>query len=205
MQVYKTLGKAGVAQLLEKKSRFIGCALPVTTEEEAGAHLAAVKKQHPGATHYVYAYTLREQGRTRYSDDGEPHGTAGMPVLEVLRGEEVFDAAVVVVRYFGGTLLGTGGLQRAYGAAAKAAVLAAGVQEISLCTRYTLSLPYALRDSAAQLVEQACTKEVNFDYAGEVTLTYIMKVGQGDELALALQNLTKGRAPTQSEPFYMPF
>lgn len=205
MHSYKTLRASGEAQLVEKKSRFIGCAVPVKTQAEATAHIANVKKAYPGASHYVYAYVLREESYTRYSDDGEPHGTAGMPALEILRGEAVQDACVVIVRYFGGTLLGTGGLQRAYGAAAKAAVVQAGICEISLCVRYTLALPYALRDSAVQLIEHANTKDVDFEYGEDVQVTFTMKSGEGEELFKDLQNLTKGRELTKSEPFYAAF
>lgn len=111
----------------EKKSIFIGHTAPVETEAEALAFLSRIRAKYPDATHNVYAYQLRENGTTRYSDDREPQGTAGLPVLDVLRKADIQDVIVVVTRYFGGTLLGTGGLVRAYTQAAKLAVTAAEV------------------------------------------------------------------------------
>ena len=104
--------------MTERRSVFLGYASPVTTEEEALEFVAKIKKRHSDATHNVYAYILRGS-ISRFSDDGEPHGTAGLPVLEVLRKEDVTDAVIVVTRYFGGILLGAGGLVRAYSASAR--------------------------------------------------------------------------------------
>ena len=133
LQEYLTVGKAGIGEYEEKRSRFIGSIIPVTTEQEAIEHINKVKKENFGARHNVYAYILRDNGLTRYSDDGEPHSTAGMPTLDVLRKTGLTDVCVVVTRYFGGVLLGTGGLVRAYTAAAKAAVDAAGIVKMQYC------------------------------------------------------------------------
>ena len=111
---YRTIAAFAEDQFVEKRSRFIGAIAPVSTEEEALAFLEARRELHREATHNVYVYTLREGGLTRFSDDGEPSGTAGKPALDVLRGSGLVDVAIVVTRYFGGTLLGTGGLTRAY-------------------------------------------------------------------------------------------
>ena len=120
---YKTIIESGSGEYIEKKSRFIGELVPVSSEEEAFAYLDAVRKKHYNASHHCFAYVLGEKNQTeRASDDGEPSGTAGRPILHVLEGEEICNALIVVTRYFGGTLLGTGGLTRAYTAAAKAAV-----------------------------------------------------------------------------------
>ncbi len=127
MEEYLTVKGEGVGEYEEKRSRFIGSCIPVTTEQEAIDHINRIKKENFGARHNVYAYILRDNGLTRYSDDGEPHSTAGMPTLDVLRKSGLTDVCVVVTRYFGGVLLGTGGLVRAYTAAAKAAVDAAGI------------------------------------------------------------------------------
>ena len=116
---YTTLAGYGTDEFVEKRSRFIGYAKPVTTEEEAIAFINEIRAQHREATHNVYAYALREGQVRRYSDDGEPQGTAGIPVLDVLQKSGLVDAVVVVTRYFGGTLLGTGGLVRAYTQAVK--------------------------------------------------------------------------------------
>ncbi len=133
MQEYLTIAGAGVGEYEEKRSRFIGSVIPVTTEQEAIDHINRIKKENFGARHNVYAYILRENSLTRYSDDGEPHSTAGMPTLDVLRKSGLTDVCVVVTRYFGGVLLGTGGLVRAYTAAAKAAIDNAGVVKMQYC------------------------------------------------------------------------
>ena len=119
---YTTVRREAHAGFEEKKSEFIGHVKPVSTEAEALAFLSEIRAKYPDATHNVYAYVLRENNTARYSDDREPQGTAGMPVLDVLRKSEIQDVIVVVTRYFGGTLLGTGGLVRAYTQAAKMAL-----------------------------------------------------------------------------------
>ena len=126
MEKIKTVGKAASAELVEKKSVFIGYAAPVRGEDEAREFVARVKKKHADARHNVSAYVL-SGGIMHSSDDGEPSGTAGVPVLEVIKKSGVVNTAVVVTRYFGGILLGAGGLVRAYSAAAKAAIDAAGI------------------------------------------------------------------------------
>ncbi len=140
---YKTVKKYAFAETTEKRSRFIGHCRPVKTEDEAIGFINAVRAEHREATHNVYAYILRENNIMRYSDDGEPAGTAGLPVLEALRGEELTDAAVVVTRYFGGTLLGTGGLVRAYGKSARLGIDAAERVEKLLCDVYSVKTDYS--------------------------------------------------------------
>ena len=114
MEEYKTIELEADDFFIEKKSRFIGYAKPIKTQQEALDFIAKIKSKHWDATHNVYAYVLRENNIQRYSDDGEPGGTAGVPMLDVLLKEGVVDACVVGTRYFGGTLLGAGGLVRAY-------------------------------------------------------------------------------------------
>ena len=128
LKKYKTILTQAEAEIVEKKSRFIATVRPVKTEEEAKAFIEEMKKKYWNATHNVFAYQIGERNELqRFSDDGEPQGTAGMPVLSVLKGEDIKDTAIVVTRYFGGTLLGTGGLVRAYGHSAKEGLLAAGI------------------------------------------------------------------------------
>ena len=144
MDVYVTLGKDGTATFEMKKSEFIGYAAHVTTEEEARAFVDKIRKKHADARHNVYAYMLSENNIMRYSDDGEPQGTAGLPVLDILRKGGITDAVIVVTRYFGGILLGTGGLVRAYSAAAKAAVEDAGRASFVNYEEYALTMSYPL-------------------------------------------------------------
>lgn len=133
MTAYKTVKSASSDEFIVKKSRFIGYVKPVKTQEEALEFIAEIKSKHWDATHNVYAYTLKEGGIRRFSDDGEPQGTAGIPSLDVLLKEEVVDCCVVVTRYFGGIMLGAGGLVRAYSHGAKIALDAGGIITMSLC------------------------------------------------------------------------
>ena len=145
LKKYKTILTQAEAEIVEKKSRFIATVRPVKTEEEAKAFIEEMKKKYWNATHNVFAYQIGERNELqRFSDDGEPQGTAGMPVLTVLSGEEIKNTVIVVTRYFGGTLLGTGGLVRAYGKAAKEAVLAAGIAEINTFERFSVKCSYNL-------------------------------------------------------------
>ena len=138
---YKSLRSEASAVYIEKKSEFIGYAAPVSTEEEAIAFIEKIRKKHADARHNVYAYLLKN-GTTRYSDAGEPQGTAGIPTLEVIRKGGFCDAVIVVTRYFGGILLGAGGLVRAYTAAAKMAAEASGIVTYTERTVFTLDCSY---------------------------------------------------------------
>ena len=130
---YKTVLENAKDEFVEKRSRFIGYCRPVKTEKEAVDFINEIRSEHWNATHNVYAYSLREGNIKRYSDDGEPSGTAGMPVLDVIVKNEIYDVAVVVTRYFGGVLLGTGGLVRAYSHGSKIALEAAQIVMMQNC------------------------------------------------------------------------
>lgn len=145
----------GEDEIIEKKSRFIGELVPITSEEDAFAYLESVRKKHYNASHHCFAYVLGEKNQTeRASDDGEPSGTAGRPILHVLEGEEIHNALIVVTRYFGGTLLGTGGLTRAYTAAAKAAVEAAQTVERLSGLRYHVRMDYTSLGKVQYIIGQ---------------------------------------------------
>ena len=139
---YLTIGQEAMDEFVERKSRFMGFIKPVTTEEEALAFIREKQKKYWDATHNVYAYVLEGGKLCRFSDDGEPQGTAGIPVLDVLRKEGLTDCVVVVTRYFGGILLGAGGLVRAYSHGAKIAVDAGGVVEMRLCLQGEIVCDY---------------------------------------------------------------
>lgn len=142
---YRTVKAEAAAELEEKKSRFIATVRPVTSEEEAAAFVGSLKSKYWNATHNVYAYYIC--GNTivqKFSDDGEPSGTAGLPVLEAVKKLAVQDIAVVVTRYFGGTLLGAAGLVRAYGKSATMGIEAAGIVKRQLCIRAEIILEYTL-------------------------------------------------------------
>lgn len=169
---YKTIQKAASDELVEKRSRFIGYAGPVKTQQEAVDFINEIRTKHWDATHNVYAYVIREEGVTRYSDDSEPHGTAGIPVLDCIRKRGLTDCVVVVTRYFGGTLLGAGGLVRAYSAAAKIAIDAAGECEMVLCSVCELSCSYTLYGKLPSLIISCGGAVDRQDFADEVSLSF---------------------------------
>lgn len=143
-ECYKTVKACGEALLVEKKSKFITHVKPVSNEAEALEFLQEMRSEYSDATHNVYAYIIDENNIFRYSDDGEPGGTAGMPVLDTIRKEGLVDVAVVVTRYFGGTLLGTGGLVHAYGGACRMGLEAAGIITRLMCELYSVRVDYTL-------------------------------------------------------------
>jgi len=160
--------------------------------KDAVAKIKEMREKYWDATHNCWAYILREGNIMRYSDDGEPQGTAGMPILEVLRHENLVDVCCVVTRYFGGILLGTGGLVRAYTKGAQVAVAAAGVQQMSMFSVLLIACPYNLSGIVQQvLVAQDCTVE-EIEYGADVTLTAAQPVGRLEELNQALANATAG-------------
>lgn len=169
---YKILYQGGVGEIVEKKSRFIATTMPVETEEEALAFIETMRKKYWDATHNCYAYTVgRRQEICRASDDGEPSQTAGRPMLDVLLGEELHNACVVVTRYFGGTLLGTGGLVRAYSGAAKEGLLHSVIVEkfrgrkVEILTDYNGvgKIQYLLAKEGIRSLDVSYTDEVKFE------------------------------------------
>ena len=151
---YKTIDREACDEFVEKRSRFIGYIKPVTTKDEAIDYINSIKSKHWDATHNVYAYVLRDGQTRRYSDDGEPQGTAGIPVLDVLIKENVTDCVVVATRYFGGILLGGGGLVRAYSHTAKIAVDAGGVVTMRLCSVMDIQCDYTLYGKINSLIPE---------------------------------------------------
>lgn len=169
---YKTVYHGGEAEIIEKKSRFIATVKPVKSEEEAIAFIESMKKKYWNATHNCSAYVIGERFQIqRCSDDGEPSGTAGKPMLDVLLGEEIHDVVVVVTRYFGGTLLGTGGLVRAYSSSTKEGLLASKVitkmrgQKISVQTDYTGlgKIQYILGQRGLTILNSVYTDKVELE------------------------------------------
>ena len=172
---YTTVREQAVAEFEEKRSVFIGHAQHVTTEEEAMAFIKEIKKEHRDATHNVFAYILGDGTVARYSDDGEPQGTAGMPALEALRKNGVTDVCVVVTRYFGGTLLGAGGLIRAYSHAATIAVEAAGIITYEPYDEISLRCGYSEYQKYAALLANAGVIMDGVDYEADVTVCFAVR------------------------------
>ena len=206
MDSYETIEGTAEARIEEKKSEFIAHAAFADTEEKALAFLEAVRARHRTASHNVYAYALREGARTRYSDDGEPAKTSGLPTLEAIRHANLTDCIVVTTRYFGGTLLGTGGLVRAYTAAASAALAAAKRVTVRLCVRGRLRIDYALYEPAQRILATAGAKTEAPAFAERVTIPFRLLSGGEDPLRAALNDLCRGGAdlafqPPAFEPF----
>ncbi len=174
MQEYLTVAKETEDEFTVKHSRFIGYIKPVTTQEEAVEFINSKKSKHWDATHNVYAYILRDGQIRRYSDDGEPQGTAGIPVLDVLQKEGLTDCVVVVTRYFGGILLGGGGLVRAYSHAAKLAVDASGVIKMSMCVRAECECDYGYYGRLASLIPECGGTIENSEFTENVKVTFTM-------------------------------
>ena len=191
---WTTVKEAATASFVERKSEFIGHITPVKTEEEAIAFVNKIKKQYADAKHNVYAYLLRENNITRFSDDGEPHGTAGLPVLDVLRKEGVTNVAVVVTRYFGGILLGTGGLVRAYSQGAKMALDAAGKSVVEKLLVFSLRVNYSDLQKAEPILDNQTLLKLDTVYADDVTIVAAIREAEYPPLEKALTERTNGRA-----------
>ena len=191
MEQYLIPAKEGTSEYIEKKSRFLGLIIPVTTEAEARAQLDAVKKREYDARHNCWAYILHS-GQKRYSDDGEPQGTAGQPILNVLEREGVQDVLCVVTRYFGGILLGAGGLCRAYTKAAKDALDDAGISELRPWSVLRLDCPYALFERVKLELEKRGGTVISSEYGAQITLTAALPEPEEPAFAKALQELSAG-------------
>lgn len=193
---YTTLKSRGQDEFIEKKSRFIGYAAPVTCEEEAMAFINEIRAKHRDARHNVYAYIVKSDGvlNQRYSDDGEPQGTGGIPVLDVIQKRELVNCCVVVTRYFGGVLLGASGLVRAYSHGAAIAVENAGLLKVVKCTSVTVEIPYGLYDKVAKYMEEKNFTQESADFTERVALLYSIPDGQVEEAAVQLTDMTNGRA-----------
>lgn len=206
MSDYRTIAGTSTFTYEEKRSRFIAVAAFADTEEKALAVLNRVRAANRTARHNVYAYVLRQDGRTRYSDDGEPAKTAGTPVLEAIGHAGLSDVIVVVTRYFGGILLGTGGLVRAYTAAALGALSAAEIVTMRQIVRCRVRLPYALFEQAQRMVTAAGGKLDEPVYDDAVTLLWKMPAGTESSLCASLRELSRGAAEVEiSAPEYAAF
>lgn len=193
MNEYLVPAGFGTAEYIEKKSRFIGAVHPCESEEEAVALIRKTGEEHREARHNVYAYIIRDNHIMRYSDNGEPQGTAGMPTLEVLRRVGVENVLCVTTRYFGGVLLGAGGLTRAYAHTAKLALDAAGIAQMREWTELTVMVPYHLQEQVRRSIEAAGGVVEDTDYAAEVTFSALIPSEDHAALSETLLELTAGQ------------
>lgn len=182
----------GESELTEKRSRFLGHIRPAETEEEARAFVAEMKKKYYDARHNCWCYLLRA-GVERYADDGEPQGSAGLPMLEVFRREGVTNLACVVTRYFGGVLLGTGGLSRAYSQSAKDALTAAGVSVVRRWVEAELRCSYAQYERMKQEAEGCGAVCVDTEYGAGVALRLLLPEEEAERCRARIFDLSAGK------------
>jgi len=203
---FKTVRSAGQDEFIERKSRFIGYISPAASEEEAQAFITQIKKKHHDASHNVSAYVLREGMLKRYSDDGEPQGTAGVPVLQVLEKENIVDVVAVVTRYFGGTLLGAGGLVRAYSHGCKIGLDSAGVKVMRPCSILGLEMDYTFYGAAVKVIERYGARILDTVYSDIVRAEVIIPVERCAFLEQGLIEMSAAQItvePMQEEFFDM--
>lgn len=184
MKEYRTVEFESSDEFVEKKSRFIGYVKPVKTQKEATDFIAEIKSKHWDATHNVSAYVLKENNIQRSSDDGEPSGTAGVPVLDVLLKENLVDVCVVVTRYFGGILLGAGGLIRAYSHGSKIAVEAGNIITMAPCKILEASIDYSFYDRFNIMLGDIGANVENSEFADKIKITFCLK----EELVTTFQS-----------------
>ncbi len=191
--VFRTVMRDTEAEILEKRSTFIAAVKRVSTVEEAEIFVKARRKMHPDARHTVFAYLLKD-GNKRYGDDSEPQGTAGMPTLRAIETRGLSDVCVATTRYFGGILLGAGGLTRAYGAAAHEALEQAGVAEFVSFTDVQLDLTYPDYQRLLQELPRFLARERGCEFAERVMLTVGLPSERVEVFLARLTDLTAGRA-----------
>ena len=196
---YKTVAREASDEFVEKRSRFIGCVKPVRTEEEAVAFINQKRSEHWDARHNVYAYSLCEGNIKRYSDDGEPSGTAGMPVLDVIVKNEIYDVCVVVTRYFGGVLLGTGGLVRAYSQGSKIALESGGIVLMQSCSLCGVSCSYNRYGKVSSLVMENGATIDDTIYESDVKIKFHIPPEQLSQLNKKLADATSGEVQAESD------
>lgn len=190
---YRTIKKLNNITFTERRSEFIAYLCPVHTNDEAVQFINEIKALHRKATHNVYAYILRDNNITRYSDDGEPQGTAGVPVLDILQKHKLTDVCCVVTRYFGGILLGGGGLVRAYSTSAKMAVDSAEIMDMCECYRITVSMDYNLYSKAAYFLPQYEVKELSSKFEDNISLELLVKEEHFEPLKNKLVDVSNGK------------
>ena len=189
---YKTIARRCEASFIEKKSEFIGYLCPVQTEEQAVAFIEEIRAMHRKATHNCYAYILRENNAARHSDDGEPGGTAGVPIYEVLRKEGLTDVCCVVTRYFGGVLLGAGGLVRAYTKGAKDAVDAAQIKCMAEAVKLAVTVDYGLYGRLAQVFADFDARVEDERFADNVRILLHIRAENSQKLTDKLVDVCNG-------------
>lgn len=191
---YKTLRRSSSDEFIVNRSRFIGYAAPCSTEEEALGFLQSIRAKHKDATHNCYAYAIgRNMGVMRYSDDGEPGGTAGLPMMEVIKNQGITDCCVVVTRYFGGVLLGAGGLVRAYTQGCAVALKAAQVVVMEPSRKYLCEVSYPLWDKVQHTLKGLPAQLLSSGFTTAVSFTLLTREKDAEQVLSALTQITDAR------------
>lgn len=193
MEAYTTVKQFAESYFEDRHSKFLGFCAPVSTEAEAIEFVASVKRKYPDARHWVYAYVLRENNTMRYTDDREPQGTAGMPVLDAIRKNGCTDTVIVVVRYFGGVLLGTGGLVHAYSDAALSALRAAKIITYSMYSTLSITVSYSDYQKMLPIFEEFSFKEESADYSDTVSVRGALSLDRLSDFSDKAVQATSGR------------
>ena len=193
MESYKTIKHVGKFEYEDRKSVFIGYAVPTKTPDEAQEVIQKIKKEYPDARHHVFAYVLRKNAISRFSDDREPQGTAGLPVLDAIRKNELYDVTIVVVRYFGGTLLGTGGLVHAYTQAAIGALESGEIVELDHYSYFVISLSYSDYQRFLPFASMLGVRIDDTEFASDVTITASIKSTNYNEFLSAFTDFSGGK------------
>lgn len=204
-EAVKFIYQGGAGEIVEKKSRFISAAGPADSEEEAEEFILSIRKKYPDATHHCFAYVIGRQNQIqRCSDDGEPAKTAGKPILDVLTGEKIHNAVIVVTRYFGGTLLGTGGLVRAYSKAAKEGIKQSIICEKFSAFQYLIVTDYNGFGKIKKASENYELPVLNIEYSQEVGMTLLLTEEKKDKFIREITDLTGGKvkAVEEAKVFY---
>lgn len=204
LSIYKTITNISEIELIEKKSKFIGRCFPLSTENEALTILDRIRKENWNATHNCFAYILRS-GEARYSDDGEPSGTAGMPIIETMKHMGITNALVIVTRFFGGILLGTGGLVRAYSKSASEAITAASIKIMIPCVEYSINVPYSYWNITKKMCEKFGRIEKT-EFSEFVNCLLWVKDTETDSFIREITDKTEGRIiPVKKQYDWFPF
>ena len=193
MKSYITVSGESVGEYSEKRSRFIATLRHIETEEQAAEFLAEMRSKYWDARHNCYAYSISHGSLKRFSDDGEPHGTAGKPILDIIDGSGLTDIMIVVTRYFGGVLLGTGGLVRAYSAAAREAIAAAERIKMTPCTVYKASCGYSELERLTKLISDCGGRVENTVYTADVELVFYLEDSSCEDFLLKLKEMFAAR------------
>lgn len=204
IQSYITVAERSCEETVISKSRFIGYAAPCETEHQALSFLQEIREEHKSATHHCYAYIIGANASImRYSDNGEPAGTAGMPIMDVMRSKGIVNCCIVVVRYFGGILLGTGGLVRAYTQSSLAAVESAGISRMELTSEEYCELPYSSWDRFRYACEQMPVRIERVSYGSRISFHLLVRASDRETVLARLTDVSgrKLEMMTEKEAF----